>query len=91
MKFGIKYCGGCNPRYDRSQLYRRIVADFGHIRTIEFAKESETYETLFVIGGCTNCCAKADHYVVSGEVVRLKEPEDYEKHLEKNQKQEGDL
>jgi len=86
LKLGIKYCGGCNPRYDRSQLFRRIQADFGHIHTIEIAEEKETYETLFIIGGCMNCCAKTDHLSVQGKTVRIKSPEDYEKLIERNEK-----
>lgn len=35
MKIGIKYCGGCNPRYDRSQevekLKKKISPAYIHI------------------------------------------------------------
>lgn len=80
MKIGVKYCGGCNPRFDRSQLFRRIIADFRHIYEVELVKDLEVYDRIFVIGGCMNCCAKADHYTVKGEVIRLRSIEDYEKY-----------
>ena len=28
MKIGIKYCGGCNPRYDRSQEVEKLKKKF---------------------------------------------------------------
>ena len=26
MKVGIKYCGGCNPRYDRGEFVSKLLA-----------------------------------------------------------------
>ena len=31
MKCGVKFCGGCNPRYQRGDAYRAIRADFPEI------------------------------------------------------------
>ena len=30
MKVGVKFCGGCNPRYDRGGLLRKIKEDPSH-------------------------------------------------------------
>ena len=30
MKIGIKYCGGCNPKFDRMAFARRLKEAFGH-------------------------------------------------------------
>ena len=29
MKIGIKYCGGCNPRYNRTAVVSRLKKDVG--------------------------------------------------------------
>lgn len=32
MKIGIKYCGGCNPRYDRSHEVDKLKKRFPNTR-----------------------------------------------------------
>ncbi len=57
MLFGVKFCGGCNPRYDRGKLWKRLKEDFAGKITFELAKESQSYDGLVVFCGCTNTCA----------------------------------
>lgn len=33
MKIGIKYCGGCNPRYDRNQEVEKLKKNFPSIHS----------------------------------------------------------
>lgn len=70
MKCGIRFCGGCNPRYDRGKAYRDIK---GELTDIEFlhAEEDEEYDCLLVIGGCTNCCASYRQFEVKGDVFKM--------------------
>lgn len=61
MKIGVRFCGGCNPRFDRGLALEKIREckpndEFLH------AVEGEEYDMLLVIGGCTNCCASFDHF-----------------------------
>ena len=58
MKCGIKFCGGCNPGYDRRQACEEIKEAFEN-KDLEFlhAVEDDPYDCLLVIGGCSNCCA----------------------------------
>lgn len=56
MRIGIKYCGGCNPRYDRSAFVSRLKAalpdlDFQPVRI------GEVYDLLLVVSGCRVECA----------------------------------
>ncbi|MCG8484767.1 MAG: hypothetical protein MJA31_15750 [Clostridia bacterium] len=55
--YGVKFCGGCNPRYERGKLLNRIKKDFENIISFQNAVENVEYDGLLVIGGCTNCCA----------------------------------
>lgn len=70
MKCGIKFCGGCNPRYERGEASRKIQRE---CEGIEFshAEEDEVYDHLLVIGGCPACCASYKQYTVEGDVLRM--------------------
>lgn len=58
MKIGVKYCGGCNPRFDRAKLLDRIKARYaGGEVAFSYAKPGEQYDVLLVINGCERSCA----------------------------------
>ena len=61
MKVGIKYCGGCNPRYDRAAYVRQLCEAHPEWEW-EYAAEDVPYDLLLVIGGCSSCCAGYDQY-----------------------------
>jgi hypothetical protein len=56
IKVGVKYCGGCNPKYDRVELGEGIrkrlygKADF-------VAADSENVDVILAIEGCETACA----------------------------------
>lgn len=56
LRVGIKYCGGCNPEYDR-------VAVVDHIKRslkdeIEIVPpESEDVDLILSVNGCSTACA----------------------------------
>lgn len=62
MNCGVKFCGGCNPRYDRGVALKTIKEHFGNRVDFLIAEEDEKYDFLLVIGGCTNCCASFKEY-----------------------------
>lgn len=62
MKYGVKFCGGCNPRYDRIRALGTIKDYFGNKAEFVTANEAEKYDGLLVIGGCTNCCPNYEHF-----------------------------
>lgn len=52
---GVRYCGGCNPRFDRVAGVRRLEAacpwaEFSGVRPGEYR------DVLLIVGGCTACC-----------------------------------
>lgn len=77
---GIKYCGGCNPRYDRKELLAEIVEQLesSEIR-FEYVRDGEIYDYLIILGGCTNCCASYEDIIVRGEVFKIREKSDGER------------
>jgi 4-hydroxybutyrate CoA-transferase len=50
----IKYCGGCNPGYDRSFLVERIKTRMGD--AVKWVS-SEPYDLVIAVQGCETACA----------------------------------
>ena len=51
----VKFCGGCNPRYDRGAAYRTIAAQTADIASFSYPKDGASYDVLLIIRGCTGC------------------------------------
>lgn len=56
---GVKFCGGCNPLYDRRQKLEEIKKA-NPDDEFEYASADRHYEQLLVICGCRTCCASYD-------------------------------
>jgi hypothetical protein len=55
MKIGLKFCGGCNPAYDRLRLADRLRERFGD--KVEWVShESRDADRVVVIAGCATAC-----------------------------------
>jgi hypothetical protein len=81
MKFGIKYCGGCNPQYDRMFIASRVKEDIGYEHSVEPVKEGITYDIVIVLCGCTCACANTKTIKVIYKKVHITSEFDYEKLL----------
>jgi len=58
-RIGIKYCGGCNPTYERGELIRRaqvLVED----RFLFLGYEEQDLCALVFVEGCPRACACVD-------------------------------
>jgi len=59
VKVAVKYCGGCNPRYDRKGLVAGLLAEFPCLEAV--SANSPDARFGLVVGGCTRgCAAKAE-------------------------------
>lgn len=56
---GVRYCGGCNPRYDRVALTKQIEQLFPH-DIFESAVPEHTYDAVLVICGCPAQCVSTE-------------------------------
>ena len=56
MTVGIKYCGGCNPRYDRVAFAAALAAACPEVSWVP-AWPGESYDRLAVLCGCSARCA----------------------------------
>ncbi len=57
MLVGYKYCGGCNPYYDRAAAMAHIKDAFKEIALFEHAQEGKTYDAGIMISGCVRRCS----------------------------------
>jgi len=56
LKVAIKYCGGCNPDYDRVVLVKRIEERLNG--KVEFVSaEDENIDLVLAVEGCKTACA----------------------------------
>lgn len=56
MKIGIKYCGGCNPRYDRVAEVNRLKAEFPKAEFVTASLHPDC-DIVIVVCGCFAQCA----------------------------------
>ena len=71
MNIGVKYCGGCNPKYDRGALFGRTLKNYPE-HSFEIADETKEYDVLLVICGCERACANTSRYK-AGREIRVSE------------------
>ena len=81
MKIGIKYCGGCNPRYARTAFANRIINTLSDSIVFEKATETSDYDVLLVINGCRNACTHFSRFSVRQDIIQVTHDSDYEKVL----------
>ncbi len=69
MLVGVKFCGGCNPRYDRGKALKTIKDQMQGEAEFVTAEEGVEYDSLLVIGGCANCCASYSQYKTGNGII----------------------
>ncbi|WZL74488.1 hypothetical protein QBE52_07055 [Clostridiaceae bacterium 35-E11] len=79
MVVGVKYCGGCNPRYDRTKFLKRLIDALGRDYTFETVQFQKTYDILLILGGCHNCCANYADIGTKQGAIRAIAEKDFEK------------
>lgn len=74
MIIGYRFCGGCNPRYQRTQfledLIRRVSDEslFLDVK-FEFAKPGQLYPLMLSVNGCSSACCRLSDYSFSRHIA----------------------
>ena len=56
IKVGVKFCGGCNPYYDRVALVKRIESRLrGKVAFVSTANDD--VDLVLAVEGCNTACA----------------------------------
>lgn len=71
MLCGVKFCGGCNPRFERGKALEELKEHFEGRINFEYAEEETIYDILLIIAGCTNCCASYCEYETRQGNIKL--------------------
>ena len=72
MTINIKYCGGCNPRFDRAEIEHRLKERFPFYTYLTNAQEDT--DVVIILCGCGSACASVDDcYGTYGRFVLWKE------------------
>ena len=72
LKIGIKYCGGCNPEYDRVALVKYIEERLQK-KAVFLSPEFEGLDLILAVQGCGTACADLTRfkgrpvYIIKGQ------------------------
>ena len=55
-KIGIKYCGGCNPKYERVEMIQRLQSMVGE-QFLFVRHDQQDLDGLITVNGCLRACA----------------------------------
>ena len=74
LKIGIKYCGGCNPDYDRVALVKVVQKALqGRVKFTPSLEEN--FDLVLVMQGCKTACADLKPFR-GKEICQITGPED---------------
>lgn len=80
LSIGVKYCGGCNPTYDRVALVKQIEKRLRGKASL-VRPESEGVSLVLVVAGCATACADISPFE-GLEVWVITRPEDAEQFIQ---------
>ena len=72
----LRYCGGCNPRFDRGGLVEKLQRETPSVELTPFNENAE-YLAVLVICGCTAQCARQGDLPTDIPRFVLKDAEEY--------------
>jgi hypothetical protein len=55
-KIGVKYCGGCNPGYERVEMIEKVQFRLGD-QLLFHRHGDEDSDALILVSGCQRACA----------------------------------
>jgi hypothetical protein len=61
LRIGIKFCGGCNPEYDRAFVAGRIIEGLKGKAKVVPLEEGEV-DVVIAVEGCPTACADLDSF-----------------------------
>ena len=58
-RIGIKYCGGCNPKYERVEMIQQVQSLVGD-RFVFLRQDQQDLDGRIAVNGCPRACAVRD-------------------------------
>ena len=66
IEIGVRYCGGCNPTYNRASLVKRLESMMPDLSFVN-VQPGKSYPAVLIVSGCLVACTKVDDLSVPGE------------------------
>lgn len=76
MDIGIKYCGGCNSKYDRVQAVKQLQTKFPQHHYAYVSGGVLTQDVWIVVCGCPAGCASTEGLVARKHLFLVTNAED---------------
>ena len=77
VKVGLRYCGGCNPRYDRVALVKQLQQSLPGIR-FELADADAPHAAALLVCGCSaQCVGVSDLTLPADRLLYIYSPEQF--------------
>ena len=77
MKVGIKFCGGCNPFYERGVVSKKFMEAHPEY-DFEFVNENNEYNIIVVVCGCMIRCTTVNHLKSKYGYIFVSSEKDFE-------------
>lgn len=77
LNIGIKYCGGCNPKYNRSDFTYELIEKYKDKVEIEPIKHNIVYDMVIIMNGCSSRCANISQIKHKGKIFSVAGEEDF--------------
>lgn len=72
MKVYVKYCGGCNPRFDRAKLAGILQEE---LNECEFSESAGGQDVSLIVCGCPSACADKNDAAAPYGIFTIWQPE----------------
>ncbi len=59
IEIGVRYCGGCNPTYNRVSLVKRLESMLPDLSFVN-VQPGKPYPAVLIVNGCLVACTKVD-------------------------------
>ena len=88
MKIGIKFCGGCNPRYDRGSQTAALKERLKEVQWIS-GDDSQVCDFWLIICGCSRACVSTETLSAKQKILVIKSLMDFSRAEEEIKKAVG--
>jgi hypothetical protein len=83
LRLAVKYCGGCNPDYDRGDLVEKMCNLLS--QKVLMVDPEEDPDVVIAVQGCATACADLSPFDES-KILQIKNKEDLQPLIEKLQR-----
>lgn len=83
-KIALKYCGGCNPTFDREEYVKKIKSAAGTLVEWTTLDDDERDKILLIHGCNTACLEKNFDFLKQGKVLSIRNDDQNPDEIVKN-------